>query len=122
MTAAAVIFALTYIVIGLQKVPRLHIGRPGPSSQAVSNVPAVMLFVPALEALPSVSATHLWLALAAFSTLAGNLTIIGSVANVIVFETARRDGVEIGFLEYLKAGAPLTLATCLLAWGWLAWR
>lgn len=91
-------------------------------SQAVSNVPAVMLFVPGLEALPAASAAPLWLALAAFSTLAGNLTILGSVANVIVFETARRDGVEIGFLEYLKAGAPLTLATCLLAWAWLAWR
>ncbi len=91
-------------------------------SQAVSNVPAVMLFVPAFETLPPAIATHLWLALAAFSTLAGNLTIIGSVANVIVFETARRDGVEIGFLEYLKVGAPLTLATSLLAWGWLAWR
>jgi Na+/H+ antiporter NhaD/arsenite permease-like protein len=91
-------------------------------SQAVSNVPAVMLFVPGLESLPAVSAAPLWLALAAFSTLAGNLTILGSVANVIVLETARRDGVEIGFLEYLKTGAPLTLATCLLAWGWLAWR
>jgi Na+/H+ antiporter NhaD/arsenite permease-like protein len=91
-------------------------------SQAVSNVPAVMLFVPGLEALPAATAAPLWLALAAFSTLAGNLTILGSVANVIVFETARRDGVEIGFLEYLRAGAPLTLATCLLAWVWLAWR
>lgn len=91
-------------------------------SQAVSNVPAVMIFVPGIESLPTVSARHLWLALAAFSTLAGNLTVLGSVANVIVFETARRDGVEIGFLEYLKAGVPLTLGTCLLAWAWLAWR
>ena len=54
------------------------------------------------------AAKDLRLAIAAFSTLAGNLTVLGSVANVIVFETARRDGVEIGFLEYLKAGAPLT--------------
>jgi Na+/H+ antiporter NhaD/arsenite permease-like protein len=89
-------------------------------SQLVSNVPAVMLFVPALEALPPASATGPWLALAAFSTLAGNLTIIGSVANVIVFESARRDGVEVGFLEYFRVGAPLTLLTLLLAWGWLA--
>jgi Na+/H+ antiporter NhaD/arsenite permease-like protein len=91
-------------------------------SQAVSNVPAVMLFVPSLEAVPAAAAERLWLGLAAFSTLAGNLTIIGSVANVIVFETARRDGVEVGFLEYLKVGAPLTLLTCALAWGWLALR
>ena len=66
--------------------------------------------------------TYLWLALAVFSTLAGNLTIIGSVANVIVFESARRDGVEVGFLEYLLVGAPLTLITCLIAWAWLVWR
>lgn len=91
-------------------------------SQAVSNVPAVMLFVPALERLPPAPAAHLWLSLALFSTLAGNLTIIGSVANVIVFESARRDGVEVGFLEYLRVGAPLTLITCLIAWAWLAWR
>jgi len=88
-------------------------------SQAVSNVPAVMLFVPSLQAIPAPAAEALWLALAAFSTLAGNLTIIGSVANVIVFETARRDGVDVGFLEYLKAGVPLTLVTLLAAWGWL---
>ena len=89
-------------------------------SQLVSNVPAVMLFLPALGALPSAGAGPLWLALGAFSTLAGNLTLIGSVANVIVFETARRDGVDVGFFEYLRVGVPLTLATCLLAWGFLA--
>jgi Na+/H+ antiporter NhaD/arsenite permease-like protein len=89
-------------------------------SQAVSNVPAVMLFVPAMEALPAAAAGRLWPGLAAFSTLAGNLTVIGSVANIIVFETARRDGVEVGFFEYLAVGAPLTLATLLLAWVLLA--
>jgi len=88
-------------------------------SQAVSNVPAVMLFVPSLQAVPAQVAETLWLALAAFATLAGNLTIIGSVANVIVFETARRDGVEVGFVEYLKVGVPLTFVTLLAAWGWL---
>ena len=89
-------------------------------SQAVSNVPAVMLFVPTLQGVGAPAAHTLWLGLAAFSTLAGNLTILGSVANVIVFETARRDGVEVGFGEYLKAGAPITLVTLLLAWAWLA--
>jgi Na+/H+ antiporter NhaD/arsenite permease-like protein len=90
-------------------------------SQAVSNVPAVMVFVPPLESLPPGSATPLWLALGAFSTLAGNLTLLGSVANIIVFESGRREGIEIGFLDYLKVGAPLTFVTCLLAWAWLAW-
>jgi Na+/H+ antiporter NhaD/arsenite permease-like protein len=89
-------------------------------SQAVSNVPAVLLFVPPLQALPAAAAHPLWLALAAFSTLAGNLTIIGSVANVIVFEIARREGIEVGFLDYLKVGAPLTAVTLLAAWAWLA--
>lgn len=84
-------------------------------SQAVSNVPAVMLFAPAMAG-RGASATHLWLGLAGFSTLAGNLTIIGSVANVIVFETARRDGVEVGFREYLRIGIPVTATTLLLAW------
>jgi Na+/H+ antiporter NhaD/arsenite permease-like protein len=86
-------------------------------SQAVSNVPAVMLFLHTMQALPAEAARTLWLGLAAFSTLAGNLTVIGSVANVIVFESARRDGVEVGFLEYLRAGVPLTLITLLVAWG-----
>jgi Na+/H+ antiporter NhaD/arsenite permease-like protein len=78
-----------------------------------------MLFVPSLEAVTPAAAERLWLSLAAFSTLAGNLTVIGSVANVIVFETARRDGVDVGFFEYLAAGLPLTLLTCVLAWAWL---
>jgi len=51
------------------------------------------------------------------STLAGNLTILGSVANLIVIETARVAGVEIGFVEYCKVGVPLTLVT--LFFGWL---
>jgi Na+/H+ antiporter NhaD/arsenite permease-like protein len=89
-------------------------------SQAVSNVPAVMLFVPTLHAMPPESAHGVWLALAAYSTLAGNLTILASVANLIVAEGARREGVEIGFVEYLKAGVPITLATLAIAWVWLA--
>jgi Na+/H+ antiporter NhaD/arsenite permease-like protein len=91
-------------------------------SQAVSNVPAVMLFVPWMEALPGQISSTLWLGLAAFATLAGNLTIIGSVANVIVFESARREGVEVGFLEYFRAGAPLTLGTLAIAWAVLSFR
>jgi Na+/H+ antiporter NhaD/arsenite permease-like protein len=88
-------------------------------SQLVSNVPAVMLFVPSLQAVPAEAAHRLWLSLAAFSTLAGNLTIIGSVANVIVFETAKRDGVEVTFLEYLRVGLPVTILTSLIAWSWI---
>ena len=96
-------------------------------SQAVSNVPAVMLFVPTLEGLgsamhsaPETIPRSMWLGLAAFSTLAGNLTIIGSVANVIVFETAGRDGVRVSFGEYLRVGLPLTFITLGIAWALLA--
>ena len=89
-------------------------------AQAVSNVPAVMLFVTPLEALDLERARPLWLALAAFSTLAGNLTILASVANLIVFETAERQGVRVGFVEYLRVGLPITLVTLALAWIWLA--
>jgi Na+/H+ antiporter NhaD/arsenite permease-like protein len=88
-------------------------------SQLVSNVPAVMLFVPTLQAVPGEAAHRLWLALAAFSTLAGNLTIIGSVANIIVFETARREGVDVAFLDYLRVGLPVTMLTLLIAWSWI---
>lgn len=91
-------------------------------SQAVSNVPAVMLFVKPLEALPTAAARPLWLALAAFSTLAGNLTIIASIANIIVIETAAHEGVTIGFVDYFKAGLPVTVVTLVLAWAWFAVR
>jgi len=58
--------------------------------------------------------------LAMASTLAGNLTLLGSVANLIVVETARAARVEIGFVEYCKVGVPLTLVTLLFGWLLLA--
>lgn len=87
-------------------------------SNVVSNVPAVMLVK---SLVPGFADPHTaWLALAMASTLAGNLTITGSVANIIVVETARPD-VEIRFRDYLRAGLPVTLATLLVGWAWLAW-
>ncbi len=77
-------------------------------SNVVSNVPAVMLLKPLTQTLGS---GHIfWLALAMSSTLAGNLTLIGSVANLIVAQQARRK-VEIGFMEYFRVGALITAAT-----------
>ena len=55
------------------------------------------------------------------STLAGNLTVLGSVANLIVVENARRQGVEISFWEYCKVGIPLTLLTLAMGIAWLAY-
>jgi Na+/H+ antiporter NhaD/arsenite permease-like protein/uncharacterized membrane protein (UPF0127 family) len=77
-------------------------------SNLVSNVPAVMLLKPLTQALDN--GQTLWLALAMSSTLAGNLTLIGSVANLIVIQQARRH-VEIGFLDYFRVGALITVIT-----------
>ena len=60
-----------------------------------------------------------WLALSMSSTLAGNLTVLGSVANLIVVENARRAGTELSFWEYLKVGVPLTVLTTAVGVGWL---
>ena len=75
-------------------------------SNLVSNVPAVLVFKGFVPHLPD--ATKAWLTLAMSSTLAGNLTILGSVANLIVIERSRRE-VRISFREYAKAGVPLTI-------------
>jgi Na+/H+ antiporter NhaD/arsenite permease-like protein len=86
-------------------------------SNVVSNVPAVLLLQPTIPTLPDPD--RAWLTVAMSSTLAGNLTLLGSVANLIVAESARRAGVRLGFAEYLKAGVPITLATLALGTGWL---
>jgi Na+/H+ antiporter NhaD/arsenite permease-like protein len=87
-------------------------------SNLVSNVPAVLLFKPLMEVMPEKELA--WLALSMSSTLAGNLTVLGSVANLIVVENARRAGTELSFLEYLKVGVPLTVLTTLVGIAWLA--
>jgi Na+/H+ antiporter NhaD/arsenite permease-like protein len=80
-------------------------------SNLVSNVPAVLVFKPLIPHLAN--AKQAWLVLAMASTLAGNLTVLGSVANLIVIQRARR-GVEISFWEYFKVGLPLTAASIAL--------
>jgi len=80
-------------------------------SNLVSNVPAVLVFKPFIAHLAN--PTLGWLRLAMASTLAGNLTILGSVANLIVVERARGTA-EIGFWEYARAGVPVTLITTLI--------
>jgi Na+/H+ antiporter NhaD/arsenite permease-like protein len=61
-----------------------------------------------------------WLVLAMASTLAGNFTILGSIANLIVVEQARRQAVTMGFWDYFRIGAPLTLVTLALGAWWLS--
>jgi Na+/H+ antiporter NhaD/arsenite permease-like protein len=94
---------------------RYGLERTGPMSiftallaNLVSNEPAILVFKSFVPHLPD--ATRAWLTLAMSSTLAGNLTVLGSVANLIVIQRARRK-VEIGFWEYAKAGVPLTILT-----------
>jgi Na+/H+ antiporter NhaD/arsenite permease-like protein len=83
-------------------------------SNLVSNVPAVLLFKPIVPTLGEPD--RAWLILAMATTLAGNLTLIGSVANLIVAEAARAARVEIGFMEYCRVGVPLTAVTLLIGW------
>ncbi|MCK9496138.1 MAG: SLC13 family permease [Dehalococcoidia bacterium] len=88
-------------------------------SQLVSNVPLVALYLPALDEVNA--GAEAYLALAAGSTLAGNLTLIGAASNVIVVDVAeRRFGVSIGFWEFTRIGVPLALAQLAATWAWLA--
>lgn len=84
-------------------------------SNIVSNVPAVMLLM------PSTSGVDAGIIMAISSTLAGNLIVVGSVANIIVVETAKRAGVEISFWTHARTGIPITLGSLALAalWLWL---
>jgi Na+/H+ antiporter NhaD/arsenite permease-like protein len=73
----------------------------------------VLVLRPFVETLPDPA--RAWTIVAATATFAGNLTLVGSVANLIVVQRARARGVELGFWTYLLAGAPLTVATIALA-------
>jgi len=83
----------------------------------VSNVPAVLVLRPFVSALHD--PRRAWLALAMASTLAGNLTLVGSIANLIVAHGAQAHGVRIRFWSYFKVGAPLTVLTLLAGALWL---
>ena len=87
-------------------------------SNFVSNVPAVMLLKSVVPRFANPQQG--WLVLAMASTLAGNLTITGSVANIIVVERAKPE-VKIAFGQYLRAGVPITLITLAFGWLWLIW-
>jgi Na+/H+ antiporter NhaD/arsenite permease-like protein len=86
-------------------------------SNVVSNVPAVLLlksFVPNLQ-----DPQRAWLVVAMAATLAGNFTLVGSVANLIVAQRAKARGVEFDFWTYFKVGAPLTILTIAFGLLWL---
>ena len=103
--------------IGLDDVWRLS-GFTAVLSNVMSNVPAVLAlrpFIPGLE-----NPERAWLVVAMSSTLAGNFTLLGSVANLIVAEQARAAGQELSFFAFFKVGLPLTLLTLAAGAAWLA--
>ncbi|MBM3507266.1 MAG: anion transporter [Alphaproteobacteria bacterium] len=85
-------------------------------SNAIGNVPAVVL----ITTFWSEASEGVLIALALLSTLAGNLLIVGSIANLIVAERAAASGVRLGFVAFARAGIPITLITTVLAVAWLA--
>lgn len=87
-------------------------------SNIISNVPAVLALKPFVQNLPD--ADRAWLVVAMSSTLAGNLTLIGSVANLIVAERARAAGIELSFATYCRVGIPLTLLSLAFGAWWLS--
>ncbi|MFN3974373.1 MAG: SLC13 family permease [Dehalococcoidia bacterium] len=91
-------------------------------SQVVSNVPLTMIAIPLVR---PVGSDALWLSLAAGSTLGGNATLIGAVANIIVVEMAARDGAVVGWWEFTRVGLVvsaltlgLSVAILTLEWRW----
>lgn len=81
-------------------------------SQILSNVPYTVLMVPLMEVLNN---ENLWLSLASSATLAGNATIIGAMANLIVIESSEKEGVKISFWEFFKVGIITTIITLILS-------
>jgi len=86
-------------------------------SNLVSNVPAVLALKPFVA--PLQDPQRAWLVIAMASTLAGNFTLVGSIANLIVAQRAKAHGVEISFWSYFLIGAPLTVLTIVLGVLWL---
>jgi Na+/H+ antiporter NhaD/arsenite permease-like protein len=127
-----VVHGFTQIVVGREGAPSWILGPLEEAPLAVlgigsavlanvvSNVPGVLLVSPFVSAMNPQVRELGWLTLAMSSTLAGNLTVVGSVANLIVIEGARREGISVSFWEYCRVGIPLTLVTLCLGGLWLA--
>ena len=84
-------------------------------SNLVSNVPAVILLKPSI----ALEDHRSWYLLALVSTWAGNLTLVGSIANLIVAESASAFGVRVDLKSYCRVGIPLTIVTVALGTIWL---
>ncbi len=84
-------------------------------SNLVSNVPAVMLLLPHLQG------DGAGVLLALVSTFAGNLLLVGSIANLIVVDLARQRGIAIDWRQHAAIGVPVTLGTLAVVWAWMRW-
>ncbi|BAQ65744.1 hypothetical protein [Geminocystis sp. NIES-3709] len=84
-------------------------------SNLISNVPAVLL----LQELINEPTTEKWLLLASSATLAGNLTLFGSVANLIMVESVATQGYKLSFWQHLRFGLPLTIITTASTYLWI---
>lgn len=86
-------------------------------SNLVSNVPAVMLLLPHLGA----NASEAGVMLALVSTFAGNLLLVGSIANLIVVDLAAKQGIAMDWKQHALTGIPVTLGSLAVVWGWMRW-
>jgi Na+/H+ antiporter NhaD/arsenite permease-like protein len=86
-------------------------------SQFISNVPFVALFQPLI--IQAGGTTVDLMALAAGSTIAGNLMVLGAASNVIIIQNAEKQGETLTFLEFARIGIPLTLVQIVVFWAWL---
>jgi Na+/H+ antiporter NhaD/arsenite permease-like protein len=87
-------------------------------SQFISNVPFAALYVPLLQ--EAGAGTAEMIALAAGSTIAGNLLLLGAASNIIIVQNAEREGETITFMEFARVGVPLTALNCLVYWLFLS--
>ncbi|WP_052050755.1 anion transporter [Leptolyngbya sp. KIOST-1] len=118
------LFVLTEAVQSLQVLDRVAPWVAHPAgllavtavlSNLISNVPAVLL----IQGMIDPGDTQSWLLLAVGSTLAGNLTLFGAVANLIMVEAIAAEGYTLTFWQHLRFGLPLTLLTLAIAYGWI---
>jgi len=114
---------LTQAAVAWLSAQGVALGDPAPLfastlvlSNLVSNVPAVMLLLPVAES------AHAGPTLALVSTLAGNLLIVGSIANIIVVDAARKHGIEIDWRRHARVGVPVTLSTLAITAVWIFLR
>jgi len=111
---ARLMASLTGLGIDLGHLPTLTVVSTA-LSNLVSNVPATMLLVNFLGANQLTG----WYTLALSSTFAGNLILLGSIANLIVVEQAEAMGVKVGFIEHARTGIPVTVVSLLALLAWI---